>query len=409
MAQMSEAEERDHVDMLCEKLLHRDPARRQRAAIALAAYVGDQVFLPEPLEPHPAAILAKEMRRPRATKQLLTEGSRAFAIMGPPCAAHASACLGELVGATDFEVRFEAMRAVRNLGPAASEAAPSLARALLDREDTSELLRFQAARALEALGPAAVPAAGGALAAALDDEDLDVRLASCSALVAMGAAAAELATPALVEVLRRRDGFELKRLAVDALAAMGPAAAAASDELGKILRPQWGDDAVLRQKAAVALGAMGEEEVRRPLRQLQLAKALGDPDGRVGAAARATLQAAACTRALNGSMALFERLPEEYARADASAQTPADDRPPTAPRSPTQPVEEAPGEEGVAAPANGGDDPVGDAAPAAERRSSTFADFLAQAESKATAEEDRVRLESQRVMQNLGIEEDAGT
>mmetsp|Transcript_120274 Transcript_120274/g.345800 ORF Transcript_120274/g.345800 Transcript_120274/m.345800 type:complete len:481 (+) Transcript_120274:164-1606(+) len=446
--QMNYAEELDHVDMLREKLMHRDPTRRHKAAVAMASYVGDQVLLPQPLDPHPAAILVKGMMKPRTQKPQLLEGLRAFGIMGVHCADYTGGCLAALVNHQDNEVRFEAMRAIRSVGPQVAEVvAPELAAAVVDVDTTSPLLRFQAARSLEVMGPPAAAAAAEALSRSVNDKDPDVQLASCRALVAMGEPAS-VAAPALVEIISRNSGYELRRVACDALTSMGPGAAVAATELGRILRPKYGDDPVLRQKAATALAAIGVNEVRKPERQLQLAKALGDKSPDVAKAAREALRNASCKRALNGSMALFEKAPEDRPKNAPPADDPSPEVAPAAVAEPVEgehgahtdlvdaakdsamgPAENAPEAEAAepnaattedqpgAQPEATADEAHEGEGEASERPAeaepmrplpSTFQTLLSEAEARTAKQKgDQVRLESENVLERLGLDGEA--
>lgn len=442
---MNEVQERDHVDMLKYRLHDRDPNRRFKAAVAMASYVADQMYLPEEMDLHPAAVLSEIIMKPKTHKTAVIDCARAFAIMGDYAADYGKEALGLLVNAGDPDMRFEVIRAIQRLGPStADKTAEALAIAVVDHgEMGSPFLRYQAGLALEILGRSAAPAAGASLAKALRDEDTDVRNQACKCLKVMGDAAAEAAVPGLIEVVNK-GGFEQRRLAIEALKAMGEAAAMAHEELGKKLRPLPGQDFCIRQLAAEALGAMGNDVVRQPDRQRDLARALGDPREEVRSAARDALRGAGCMRALNGSMALFDPIegvhwPPERTAAPPPAPPPAA-APPRVARVPEVTPEAAPPaaaeeeasdesdeseafSEGTASEDEEAQSEASEArmpAVAGERPPAspkTFGKFVAEASerpaevpvsaSEARRRRDQVRVESERALMRLGQKADA--
>ena len=57
--QMLPEEEEEHVQCLAHKLKSHDLDKRRKAAEAFAGYIQEQRFLPKPLHPHPAEVIAK--------------------------------------------------------------------------------------------------------------------------------------------------------------------------------------------------------------------------------------------------------------------------------------------------------------------------------------------------------------
>jgi HEAT repeat protein len=164
---------------------------------------------------------------------------------------------------TDGEVRVRraALDVLNLFGPAASPAAPAVARVLIDGD---RFVRWAAVRTLKDIGaPAALPAIP-ALARLLEDPDVDVGKAAIDALVRLDPAG-EGVPPRGKKEGRNGD----KHNAVPALA-----------------RAVKARDADIRVAAVVALKGMGENA--RPAVPA-LSGALGDPDARVRLAAAATL------------------------------------------------------------------------------------------------------------------------
>jgi HEAT repeat protein len=142
----------------------------------------------------------------------------------------------------------------------------------------------------------------------LDSRDADARVAALKAVAALGPAAAA-ATPALIEALGDRSAY-VRRLAADALGAIGPDARAAAVPLARLATDP---DDRLRWAAGEALGRLGPEAVNAALTDKDkrarrgavrllgdlgpdarsfaaaLKKLLADPDAEVRAAAAAAL------------------------------------------------------------------------------------------------------------------------
>jgi HEAT repeat protein len=257
----------------------------------------------------------------------------------------------------DPRIRFWSLQALGEAGSDAASAAPTLVKLL---KDPYPQIRRESARLLASLGGDAADAAS-ALAAALGDPDGGVRQHAAQALSGLG----EKATPALVEVLKSKDGTS--RLgALGALEAMQPSpeivkavAAAAKDGTNIAVRrsavavlvkygsmepeAQEALVAALRDKessvrltAAVGLVAQGKDaqphfvkayddanpavrltciqalsqlgEDLDPATILLFAKALDDSDGKVRYLAASALGGAANARELGGGAKLAEKL-----------------------------------------------------------------------------------------------------
>jgi len=159
--------------------------------------------------------------------------------------------------------RAGAARALKNIGPAAEQAASGLI-ALLN--DPDPFVRTEAALALARTAPAASGAAEG-IAGLLSDESYAVRHKAAKALGICGPAAS-CAVPALEKVLS--DGRnEVKRAAALALGGIGKAA------LPALKKAVTGTDAYVRKFAARGLSGAGEAAVT------VLAAALDDKDAEV--------------------------------------------------------------------------------------------------------------------------------
>ena len=111
--------------------------------------------------------------------------------------------------------------------------------------------RARAARNLGKLGPAAAPAVDD-LVRVLEDPEENVR---AEAVIALGRIASAAAVPALVDRLRRDNGW-VREEAARALGRIGPSARAAVPDLMHALRR---DDPPVRRQAARALGRLGSE------------------------------------------------------------------------------------------------------------------------------------------------------
>ena len=149
----------------------------------------------------------------------------------------------------DAKERWQAARALMDLGPRAQGAIGALTEALGDK---SQSVRFAAAQALGSIGPPAA-AATGALAAALKDEKDAVRWNAAAALAKIGPGANK-AVGALTEALKD-DNIQVRRYAAEALAAIGKPAREAVDALAVMLKDKG---VSARLSAAEALAKLGE-------------------------------------------------------------------------------------------------------------------------------------------------------
>lgn len=168
---------------------------------------------------------------------------------------------------TSSDVLQEAAQAAGALGSVASDAVPLLLPLLAHEE---RWVRMYAADALGEIGGSAEAVAS--LRAALADSEEWVRQRAASALGKLGALAEE-AIPDLTTLAAEDPEDDVRRAAVEALAALGAteAAAASIDDLVRML---WSDDGTDRASAAQSLGALGA--AARPAVP-ELARALRDP------------------------------------------------------------------------------------------------------------------------------------
>ncbi|NLF09374.1 MAG: hypothetical protein GX594_15550 [Pirellulaceae bacterium] len=145
-------------------------------------------------------------------------------------AAPAVPALTKLVADKDEHVALEAAVALAQIGPAAKDAVPALIEALHKSENSTS---HAFAYALGMIGPDAA-AAKPALSDLLKNSDRKLALVSAWALVRIGPATevAELTLPVLTAGLAS-DSPLARRGAAEALGRLGPAAAAALDDLDK--------------------------------------------------------------------------------------------------------------------------------------------------------------------------------
>lgn len=146
-----------------------------------------------------------------------------------------------------WEVRTTTVDALRNLGPAARDAAPDLVKALSSRSDDPSYLWLWTVSALAAIGPAAMPA----LIEGLSDFRSDVRNGVIKAMVEIGIPPRE-AIPPLIEALEDSNRI-VRANAAFALGKIGPSAKQAIPTLTKLLTDP---DADVRAAASKAVGAI---------------------------------------------------------------------------------------------------------------------------------------------------------
>ena len=142
----------------------------------------------------------------------------------------------------DAKVRWNAIQALRRIGPAASAAVPALVEYLKIAE---ALTKIDICMALGEIGPAAVPALVEVLKSS---EDEHTKYSACVALGEIGAAA----VPALVEVLKSSKDVHKKVDACKALGKIGPAASAAVPALKSLAR-SWFVSSAVKYAAEVAI------------------------------------------------------------------------------------------------------------------------------------------------------------
>lgn len=163
--------------------------------------------------------------------------------------AGADKAIEQLVNAaksTDPALRWHAISALGDVGPAAKSAAPVLIACLSD-QDTQ--VKLSAERSLVKIGKGAVPT----LVESLKNESLHSAVASIIGEIGPDAKAA---VPALAGMLRSKDP-EIRREAILALASIGPEASQTVPELIKLASDKTSPN---RPAAAFALGKMGAKE-----------------------------------------------------------------------------------------------------------------------------------------------------
>ena len=164
--------------------------------------------------------------------------------------------------------RFEAARALGNIGPAAGEAVPELAKVL---NDGDRLLRWAATLALGQIGPAAQPAVPALIRLAGADTLPDVRAEACESLGIIGnLSAVQVLTKALTD-----NAEEVRSRAAEALGRLGPEAEGAVPALALALQDA---DPHTRARVAQALACMAP---RVKAAVPALSRALSDDDAYV--------------------------------------------------------------------------------------------------------------------------------
>jgi HEAT repeat protein len=136
--------------------------------------------------------------------------------------------LTELLKGTDAGLSKTAARALGKIGPKAKKAVPALVKAL---KGSDKSLRAAALEALASVGGDAKDAMPQIIEA-LQDPDTAIRRSAIAAVGNMGEEAKD-AVPALAKAL---ETAELRKLALDALAKLGPAADEAAATLAEVLR-----------------------------------------------------------------------------------------------------------------------------------------------------------------------------
>jgi len=194
---------------------------------------------------------------------------------------HSVTCIAAIASATtideltaqlddpDPRVRLQAIQRLRDSGPEALPALPTLIRmpAQTDNQETAYLYSFRVylAKALGRMGIAALPA----LKQASEHDDVNTRIVAVRALGEMGPPAHE-AVPALIELTGAED-FDLRYWSYDTLGKIGPAAAEAVPVLIEQFRS---GDSGIRNLAADALAAIGTSEALQVTRSYRIRKAL---------------------------------------------------------------------------------------------------------------------------------------
>jgi len=306
VANLTDQEMIDHVEMLVEHLNNDDPKKRIKAAEAMSAYIADDAFLPEHMEVHPAQVLATLFFRSMPDRLACISASRCLGIMGHRAAPYASAALTRVLSNAGSDLRYEALVALGYLGP---EAAPEAATAVAERAtmDEDARLRRQALLTLTMFGPDAAQPAGAAIAKACQDEDTDVQVSAMKCMKAMGPEMdGDIAGPALKKVLASGSA-EMRRFAMETIAVIGNSVAShCSKAVAHHLRPLPGSDPTLRHLAVLALESMGPQIVYE--QEVLLSRAIRDPERQVGEQAFLTLRDAGCVKGMMGSMFLEERI-----------------------------------------------------------------------------------------------------
>ncbi|VTT99725.1 heat repeat-containing protein : Putative Deoxyhypusine monooxygenase OS=Microcystis aeruginosa PCC 9806 GN=MICAE_1330005 PE=4 SV=1: HEAT: HEAT_2: HEAT_2: HEAT_2 [Gemmataceae bacterium] len=239
---------------------------------------------------------------------VLQEAAQAAGALGTS-GAEAVPLLLPLLSHEEKWVRSHAADALGEIGGSA-EAVAALRKLLADPE---EWVRQRAAGALGKIGALAEDAVPDLAKLAADDPDDDVRRAAVEALAALGATeVAAASVDDLVRMLWSSDGTE-RASAAQSLGALGAAARAAVPELARALRdPAWGDVRketlkrftvmgmiMIPMEQIEAIGAMDQRiHVTTALRQIGppedviplLAKAMGDANALVAASASSELE-----------------------------------------------------------------------------------------------------------------------
>lgn len=305
---LNDIEHRDHVEMLTEKLMDDDVKKRYKAAEALAHYVADDQFLPDDMDVHPAEVLATAFMKLAVDRTFCISAARSLAVMGVKAAPYAAFALTKVLMHPAQDLRYEAMVTLRSFGPdAADEAGAPLAKVVVDDEEAR--LRREALKTLTVLGPGAASAAGKSICEATRDEDTDVQVTAIKCMGAMGPELnAELAGPIIKHVLEE-GSQEMRRFAMETIMAIGPSLAKHLQvDVARHLRPLPGTDPKLRKLAVHALEAMGPAVVYD--QEILLARALMDPEQEVKTAAFNALRDASGDpplKGVGGSMELEER------------------------------------------------------------------------------------------------------
>ena len=151
-------------------------------------------------------------------------------------------------------MRWHAISALGDIGPAAKAAVPTLIAGL---GDSDAQVRFNAGQSLQQIGQAAVPA----LVESLKSEKLQRSV--LPVIAGMGSDAKE-SLPALVGLIRSKD-LEIRREAVIAIASMGSHAVSTVPELVKMIEDKQFPN---RPAAAYALGRIGAKDAVAALKSV---------------------------------------------------------------------------------------------------------------------------------------------
>ncbi len=149
------------------------------------------------------------------------------------------------LSSNDFHIRQHAAKQLGNLGLAARDAMPALAKAL---HDPMPEVRTNAGKALGQIGTPAV----SELVKALKDRDADIRTRAARSVGQAGPDAKE-AVPALIEALKDKHA-DVRVAAVDALGEMGVDGKEAAPKLARLFHDPSGR---VREHVRVALAAIG--------------------------------------------------------------------------------------------------------------------------------------------------------
>ncbi len=215
------------------------------------------------------------------------------------------ATIPDLIGQlsnNDFHVRQRAAKQLGNLGLAARDAVPGLAKLL---HDVYPDVRNSAAKALGQIGTPAVPE----LVKALKYRDAGVRTRAAMALGQAGPDVKE-AVPALIEALKEKH-VDVRVAAVDALGEMGAEGKEAAPQLARLFH----DPSMrVREHVRLALAAIGSAAVE------PLCDALGEENakGRLDAIKTITLFGPAAKRAVTALRHVMKD--EDYSVRAAAAE-----------------------------------------------------------------------------------------
>lgn len=163
------------------------------------------------------------------------------------------ALLARELQSEDFEVRYDAAKALEDMGPNAAGAVAQLSGALGDEELK---VRYRAAKALSKMGPLAVSAVPS-LAGALGDPDTDVRYYAAKALYKIDEDA-EMALDSILAALEKPEpDAEVRRYLIKSLEEIGE-----GDDRARSLVKKFANDRDPRVRESVAAALDEFEETR---------------------------------------------------------------------------------------------------------------------------------------------------